>query len=157
VSSPSAIREALKKGPIALLIAATTVFLAACNQVGTDHITFWDIVYSMVFFFFLFLAIWIFIAIFSDIFRRNDLSGGWKVIWIIVIFWIPFIGILAYILMRPKVTAQDVQMMAAAEASQKAVTGVSKADELAKLQALKDAGTINDAQFEDLKAKLMAS
>ncbi len=55
MSSPSAIREALKKGPIALLIAATTVFLAACNQVGTDHITFWDIVYSMVFFFFIFL------------------------------------------------------------------------------------------------------
>ena len=37
------------------------------------------------------------------------------------------------------------------------MAGVSKADELAKLQALKDAGTINDAQFEDLKAKLLAS
>src|SRR6476660_2382425 len=107
--------------------------------------------------FFLFLAIWIFIAIFSDIFRRNDLSGGAKAGWIIVIFILPFIGCLIYIVARPKVTAQDVQMMAQAEAATKAVAGVSTADELAKLQQLKDAGTINQAEYDTLKAKTLAS
>jgi hypothetical protein len=150
------LREAVRRGPVALTIAAVTVFLAACNQVGTQSITFWDIVWSMVVFFFWFMLIWIFIAIFADIFRRNDLSGGAKAVWLIVLVFLPFIGALIYMVMRPKATAQDVQMMAQAEAAQKAAAGVSTADELAKLQQLKDSGTISAAEFESLKAKLMA-
>jgi len=107
--------------------------------------------------FFLFLAIWIFIAIFSDIFRRNDIHGGAKAGWIILIFVLPLLGCLIYIVMRPKVTAQDVQMMARAEAANKAVAGVSTADELAKLQQLKDSGAISAAEYETLKAKTVAS
>jgi hypothetical protein len=106
--------------------------------------------------FFLFLAIWIFIAIFSDIFRRNDLSGGAKAGWIILIFILPFIGCLIYIVARPKVTAQDVQMMARADAATQAVASVSTADELAKLQQLKDAGAISQAEYDSLKAKTIA-
>jgi hypothetical protein len=149
-------RSALHHGRIALALAAMAVFLAACNQVGTSTITFWDVMLSMVVFFFWFMLIWIFIGIFADIIRRNDLSGGWKAIWIIVLVFLPFLGALIYIISRPKVTAQDVQMAAQAEAAQKAVAGVSTADELAKLQALKEAGTISAAEFEDLKKKLLA-
>jgi len=149
-------RSALHHGRIALALAAMTVFLAACNQVGTSTITFWDVMLSMVVFFFWFMLIWIFIGIFADIIRRNDLSGGWKAIWIIVLVFLPFLGALIYIISRPKVTAQDVQMAAQAEAAQKAVAGVSTADELTKLQSLKDAGTISAAEFEDLKKKLLA-
>jgi hypothetical protein len=106
--------------------------------------------------FFLFLAIWIFIAIFSDIFRRTDLSGAAKAGWIILIFILPLIGCLVYIIARPKVTAGDVQLMARAEAANKAVAGVSTADELAKLQQLKDQGTINQVEYDQLKAKTLA-
>jgi len=102
------------------------------------------------------MAIWIFIAIFGDIFRRNDLSGAAKAGWILLIFILPFLGCLIYIVARPKVTAQDVQMMARAEAANKAVAGVSTADEVAKLQQLKDAGTITAAEFDTLKAKALA-
>ena len=116
-----------------------------------------DFLISMVAFFFWFMAIWIFISIFGDIFRRNDLSGGAKAGWILLIFILPFLGALIYIVMRPKVTAQDVQLMAQAEAANKAVAGVSTADELAKLQQLKDAGTINQAEYDTLKAKTLAS
>jgi hypothetical protein len=91
-----------------------------------------------------------------DIFRRDDLSGGMKAIWIVALFFFQFITILVYIVTRPKVTAQDVQMITQAEAANKAASQVSTADELAKLQQLKDAGTINDAQFEDLKKKLIS-
>lgn len=107
--------------------------------------------------FFLFLAIWIFIAIFSDIFRRTDIHGGVKAGWMILIFILPFIGCLIYIVARPKVTAQDVQMMARADAANQAVASVSTADELAKLQQLKDAGTISEAEYDQLKAKTIAS
>ena len=106
--------------------------------------------------FFLILAIWIFIAIFSDIFRRTDIHGGAKAGWIFLIFILPFLGCLIYIIARPKVTAGDVQLMAQADAANKAVAGVSTADELAKLQQLKDAGTITPAEYESLKAKTLA-
>ena len=151
------LRAAMRHARVALPLAALTVFLAACNRVDSGSLGFWDLIWSMVVFFIWVMWIFIFISIFMDIFRRNDLTGGWKAIWIIFLIFIPFLSALIYIIARPKVTAQDVQMAAQAEAAIKAAAGVSKADELAKLQALKDAGTINDAQFEDLKAKLLAS
>jgi energy-coupling factor transporter transmembrane protein EcfT len=115
-----------------------------------------DVLVSMVAFFFWIMAIWIFIAIFGDIFRRNDLSGGAKAGWILLLFVLPLFGALIYIVARPKVTAQDVQMMAQADAANKAVAGVSTADELAKLQQLKDSGAITAAEFDALKAKAVA-
>ena len=118
--------------------------------------TFNDIFASMIVFFFWFMAIWIFIAVFADIFRRNDLTGLAKAGWIVLIFVIPFVGALIYIISRPKVTAQDVQAMARADAANKAAAAVSPADEIAKLQQLKDAGTISQAEFDTLKQKAMA-
>ena len=116
-----------------------------------------DVLVSMVAFFFWVMAIWIFIAIFGDIFRRNDLSGGAKAGWVLLLFVLPLFGALIYMVARPKVTAQDVQLMAQADAANKAVAGVSTADEIAKAQQLKDAGAITPAEFEALKAKALAS
>jgi hypothetical protein len=70
---------------------------------------------------------------------------------------LPFLGCLVYIIVRPKVTAQDVRMAAQAEAAQRAAAGVSTADELAKLSQLRSQGVINDAEYEDLKKKALAS
>ncbi len=152
------IRAALGRRTLPLaILAVVPVLFAACNQVGTASLTFWDIVWSMVWFALLFMWIMIVISIFADIFRRRDLSGAWKVIWIIVIFWIPFIGILIYIFSRPKLTAQDLEMATQAEAAQKAAAGVSVADQLEKLAQLRDAGTISVPEYEQLKAKLLAS
>jgi Phospholipase_D-nuclease N-terminal/Short C-terminal domain len=115
-----------------------------------------DVLITTAAIFFWILAIWVFIAIFGDIFRRNDLSGAAKAGWILLIFILPFLGCLIYIIARPKVTAQDVQLMAQAEAASRAVAGVSTADELAKLQQLKDSGAITAAEFDTLKAKTLA-
>jgi ABC-type multidrug transport system fused ATPase/permease subunit len=141
--------------PLAIL-AVVPVLFAACNQVGGATLTFWDLIFGMVFFFFWIMWIMIVINIFVDIFWRNDLSGLWKVIWIIVIFWIPFIGILIYIFSRPKMTAQDLEMATQAAAAQKAASQVSVADQLEKLTQLRDAGTISVPEYEQLKAKLLA-
>ena len=54
--------------------------------------SFSDIFASFVVFFFWFMAIWIFIAVFADIFRRNDIHGLAKAGWIVLIFLIPFVG-----------------------------------------------------------------
>ena len=51
--------------------------------------------------FFLFVIwFWLLIAIFSDLFRDHDASGGVKVLWVIVLIVLPFLGILLYLLIR---------------------------------------------------------
>ena len=118
--------------------------------------TFLDVFWYSILFFFWILAIWIFIAILSDVIRRDDLSGGKKAVWIVFMVIVPFLGCLTYIIVRTKVTAQDVRMATQAEAAQRAAAGVSTADELAKLNELKSQGVINDAEYEDLKKKALA-
>jgi len=99
------------------------------------------------------MAIWIFIAIFADIFRRNDLSGFAKAGWIFLIFIVPFLGALIYVIARPKMTAQDKEMMEQAQETQRRVSGYSPADEISKLAELRDKGEISAEEYTDLKRK----
>jgi predicted permease len=115
-----------------------------------------NVLWAMLVFFFWIMAIWIFIALISDVIRRDDLSGGGKAGWIVFMIILPFIGCLTYIIVRPKVTAQDVRLAAQAEAAQRAAAGVSTADELAKLNQLRSQGVINDGEYEELKKKALA-
>jgi hypothetical protein len=117
--------------------------------------TFGEILWSMLIFFFWFMAIWIFITVFADIFRRNDLSGGAKAGWIILIFILPFIGALIYLIARPKMTEQDKQLIDQAQEAQRRIEGYSSADEIAKLAKLRDEGKITPEEYEDLKKKAM--
>jgi hypothetical protein len=110
----------------------------------------------MVIFFFWILYIWMFIAIFTDIFRRDDLSGWGKAGWITLIIVIPLIGILIYIIARPKMTEQDKRMISEAREQQRRLAGFSAADEISKLAALHQEGKISDAEFEQLKQRAMA-
>jgi Na+-transporting methylmalonyl-CoA/oxaloacetate decarboxylase gamma subunit len=155
--SLASIRAALSRRTLPLAIVAVVPFLlSACSALDDNQIGFWDILWSMVVFFFWFMLIWIWITCLGDLFRRNDLSGGSKAIWIVVLIFLPLLGCLIYMIARPKVTPQDVQMMAQAEAATKAAGGVSTADELAKLAQLRDAGAITIPEYESLKAKLLA-
>jgi uncharacterized membrane protein len=117
--------------------------------------SFGDFLWTMIAFFFWFMFIWIFITVFADIFRRNDIHGGAKAGWIILIVILPFIGILIYMIARPKMTAQDKEMMEQAQAVQDRVEGYSAADEIAKLTKLRDAGTISAEEYEELKRRAM--
>jgi hypothetical protein len=62
-----------------------------------------ELLWSMLVFFFWFMAIWVFIAVFADIFARPDLSGWAKAGWILLIFVLPFLGALIYVIARPAV------------------------------------------------------
>jgi len=139
--------------PIVPILALMTLLVSACAQVGTNSFTFWDAIFSLIAFFFWFMFIWIFISLFGDIFRRNDLSGGMKAVWLLALVVLPFLGALIYIVTRPKVTAQDVELLTRADAAQKAAAAVSPADQIAKLQELKAAGAITEPEYEALKKK----
>jgi hypothetical protein len=114
-----------------------------------------SVIWTMCIFFFWMIYIWMFITVFADIFRRNDLSGGKKAMWIILIIFLPLLGILIYMIARPKMTEQDKQLVEEAEAKQKRAAGYSATEEIAKAQALKDSGAITDAEFQELKRKAM--
>jgi hypothetical protein len=115
-----------------------------------------SVIWAMVVFFFWFMFIWMFIAIFADIFRRNDISGGAKAGWIILIVLLPFLGILIYMLARPKMTEQDRQLMMEAQEAQHRMEGYSAADEIAKLSKLRDEGKITVEEFETMKQRAMS-
>jgi hypothetical protein len=114
-----------------------------------------EVLWAMLAFFFWFMVIWIFIAVFADIFRRNDLSGWGKAGWILLIFILPFIGLLIYMIARPKMTEQDKQMMAEAQEAQRRISGYSAADEVEKLAKLRDSGEISAEEFEEMKKRAM--
>jgi predicted membrane channel-forming protein YqfA (hemolysin III family) len=109
----------------------------------------------MLAFFFFFMAIWIFIAVFSDIFRRRDLSGGAKALWVILIFIVPFLGAIIYLIVRPRMTEQDKEEMAKMQEAKRRVDGYSAADEIAKLSKLRDEGKISAEEYEKMKANAM--
>ena len=115
-----------------------------------------SVIWAMVVFFFWFMFIWMFIAIFADIFRRNDIGGGAKAGWIILICILPFLGILIYVIARPKMTEQDRQMMMEAQEQQRRLQGYSAADEVAKLAALRDEGKISAEEYETMKQRAMS-
>jgi hypothetical protein len=145
----------LSSRPVVPLLAVLAVVLAGCAQVGTASLTFWDVIFSMIALFFWFMFIWIFISIFGDIFRRDDLSGGMKAVWLFVLVVLPFLGALIYMVSRPKVTSGDVARLTQMDAAIKAASAVSPADQLAKLAELKESGAITVPEYEQLKKQVI--
>jgi hypothetical protein len=81
--------------------------------------TFGSVLWTMIIFFFWTMAIWVFISLFGDILRRSDISGLAKAGWVLLLFVLPLIGALIYIGSRPKMTAQNDEIIARAEAAQR--------------------------------------
>ena len=112
---------------------------------------FWQVLAWIVMVFVWVLVIWMFIAIFTDIFRRRDLSGVAKALWIFVIFIVPLIGILIYMIARPAdaTREQDLELMQA----QQRAAGYSPTDEIARAKQLLDVGAITRAEFDQIKGR----
>jgi hypothetical protein len=121
---------------------------------------------SMLYFFLFFIWIWILITVFADLFRSHDLSGWAKAAWLIFVIILPYLGVFVYLIARghkmhehaaadaqAAQSAFDAQVRAAAGSA----GGGSAADQLAKLADLKANGTIDDAEFDRLKAQVLSS
>ncbi|MGU3576510.1 SHOCT domain-containing protein, partial [Brucellaceae bacterium C25G] len=99
---------------------------------------------------------WLLITVFSDLFSRHDSSGFEKALWVLFLIIAPFIGVLAYLLFQGQGMSERNQTRAKeAQAAIRHAAGFSVADELEKLSKLKAAGTISDAEFAKLRAKLV--
>ena len=99
---------------------------------------------------------WLLITIFSDLFRRHDISGWIKAIWVIAAVVFPFITVLAYLIFQSRGMAErNVQQAQRARDDLRRVVGFSVADEIEKLDRLKKAGSISEAEFAQLRARLV--
>ena len=114
--------------------------------------SFWDVVWWILIIFLFAIWFYLLIVIFADLFSR-DMSGWAKAAWVIGIIIFPFLGILIYLITRPKPTEAEVAEVAAAEARS---AGITTADQLEKLSALHDQGKLTDEEFAAQKAKLLA-
>ena len=118
--------------------------------------TFGEVLWAMIMLFFVGMIFWMFISIFADIFRRDDISGWSKAGWIFLIVVLPFLGVLIYIIARPKMTEQDQRRLDDYQAQQRQAAGYSAADEISKASELRDKGAITDAEFQKIKSDAMA-
>ena len=121
---------------------------------------FWDVVWLMVSTFFFVAYLVIMFQIVVDLFRDQELGGGAKVLWVIGLIFLPVLTAIVYIIARGSGMARrqvaSVQnARAATETYIKEVAGRSPAADIAEAKALLDAGTINQAEFDKLKAKAL--
>ncbi len=123
---------------------------------------FLDVMWSMFVFFAFVIWIWLLITVFADIFRRRDCGGWTKALWIVFVIVLPYIGVLAYLIVQHQGMAErSGQQIQAARAQQdeyiKSVAGSSSpADQIAQAKQLLDTGTISPSEYDALKQKALA-
>lgn len=99
---------------------------------------------------------WLLITVAADLFRRHDISGWIKALWVIAWIVFPYLGVLAYLIFQGRGMAErNVQQAQQARDELRRVVGFSPAEEIEKLDRLKQAGSISDAEFTRLRARLV--
>jgi hypothetical protein len=104
---------------------------------------------------------WILITVIGDLFRDHEISGGAKALWTFFLIFLPFLGVLIYLMargegMRERAAKEQAAVKRQMDAYIRDAAGSSPVDELHKLSELRDKGAISDAEFEQAKAKLLA-
>jgi len=106
--------------------------------------------------FFFIVWFWLLITVASDLFRRHDISGWVKALWVIGWIVLPYIFVLAYLIFQGRGMAErNAQQARQARDELRSVVGFSVSDEIEKLGRLKQAGSISDAEFARLRARLV--
>jgi len=100
------------------------------------------------------LWFWLFVSVVGDLFRRHDITGWVKVLWVIALILFSYIGIFAYILTQGGGMAERNQARAQqAREDLRQVAGFSAADEIEKLDRLKAGGSISEQEYVRLRAR----
>ena len=125
-----------------------------------------EFLWSLIWFTLFFIWIWILIAVFADVFRSHELSGVAKFFWIFFVIFMPYLGVFVYLIARGhKMSEHAAEQAAAMDAAQKAYIrdavgggagGGGPAAELERLATLKANGTIDEAEFQKLKAQIVS-
>ncbi|MFZ0068462.1 MAG: PLD nuclease N-terminal domain-containing protein [Pseudolabrys sp.] len=99
---------------------------------------------------------WLLFSVGSDLFRRSDISGWGKAVWVIAMILAPYIGVLAYLIFQGRGMAERSNQQAVrARDELRRVVGYSAADEISKLDELKKSGSITGEEFTRLRAQLV--
>ncbi|HEX3243717.1 MAG TPA: SHOCT domain-containing protein [Solirubrobacterales bacterium] len=124
-------------------------------------ISFGELLLIVVEIFFFVIWIWILFTIITDLFRDHEMSGWGKAVWVFFLIFLPFITALIYLIARGS-GMRDRTIKAQADAKKhfddyvRQTAHTSPADELHKLQELKEKGALSDDEFQQAKAKLLA-
>ena len=124
---------------------------------------FLDVLWTLLIFFAWVIWFWLLITIFADIFRRHDIGGGKKALWVIFVIIVPFVGVLIYLIAESKGMADrqaQLQQQARTQTDEYIKTVAETADpagQIAQAKQLLDSGAINQQEFDALKQKALAS
>jgi Short C-terminal domain/Phospholipase_D-nuclease N-terminal len=130
--------------------------------IGADY-PFLDVLWTLFVIFAWVIWFWLLIVLFSDLFRRSDISGWGKAAWIIFVIVLPYLGVLVYLIAQHQGMADRQVDQAQAAQSQFAdyVKGVAAssgpAGEIEKAKQLLDSGAISQAEYDSLKAKALTT
>jgi type VI protein secretion system component VasK len=117
--------------------------------------TFWETFFLFLIFLPL-LMIWAFALV--DIFRRDDMNGWSKALWVLAIFLVPFLGTLIYLIVRPAGATSEER--AALDQANRHIAATfareDRASQLKTLSDLHDRGKLTDDEFAAEKARLMS-
>jgi hypothetical protein len=126
--------------------------------------TFASFLWDMLLVFAFVIWFWLLITVFSDVFRRHDIGGFAKTLWVIFVIILPYFGVFVYLIAEHKgmadrnvqaVQAQQDQMDAYVRSV--AGSGGGAAAEIEKAKTLLDSGAITQAEFDSIKAKTLGS
>jgi hypothetical protein len=129
---------------------------------------FLDVLWTLVIFMAFLLWIWLAITCFGDIFRRHDMSGFLKALWVVLIIVMPYLGVLVYLIayhggiaQRNAEQVQQAQQAFDARVREAAASsggggGGGAAAEISEAHRLLESGAINQEEFDRLKSKALA-
>lgn len=124
---------------------------------------FLDVLWTMFVIFAWLIWFWLLITVFADIFRRHDIGGGKKTLWIIFVIVLPFLGVFIYLISQSTAMAERNEKQVRVQQSQMdeyvksvARTGGGAAAEIEKAKLLLDSGAISQAEYDAIKAKALS-
>jgi len=123
---------------------------------------FLEVFWTMLIFFAFVVWLWILFTVFTDVFRRHDISGLVKAIWIIFVIILPYLGVFVYLIAEHTgMTERSVKAQQEAKSQfdqyvQSAAGKTDPAEQIAKAKGMLDDGTISQAELDQIKQKALA-
>ena len=129
---------------------------------------FMDILWTMLLFFLWVIWFWCLIIVLTDVFSRRDIGGWSKAAWTAFMIFLPVLGMLVYLIADGNDMAERRAQGAEAARAQvddhiRAVAGNGAGNgggasgEIARAKELLDSGTIDAAEFQQLKRRALAT
>src|SRR6516165_5091627 len=121
-----------------------------------EGFSFWNFLADVFTIFLFVILLWLLFIVFSDLFRRHDISGWGKALWVIGLILFPYLGVFMYLITQSRgMTERGLQQAQQTRQELRRVVGFSAADEIKKLDDLKKSGSITEAEFKRLRAEVI--